>query len=125
MGLLRPHEARDLRIGDFLTPSRLLSVDLVMFVTLHAPNMRRITAKRTYARVDQRGFVDFADAYVNTQLPSSPVFHCTYAHFRQTFRVIAAELGIPIKGPLALSWGSCHPGGATWLLRATDNPEVV
>ena len=30
-----------------------------------------------------------------------------------------------MDGPLALSWGSCRPGGATGLLRATDNPESV
>jgi len=125
LGLLRAHEIRNLTFGDFLTPTRLLSEECTLFVTIRAPKMRRITAKRSHTRIDQPGFVAFADAYVDLQPSAAPVFSGTHAQFRTLFRVLTAELGIPVDGPLSLSWASCRPGGATWLLRATDNPEVV
>ena len=87
--------------------------------------MRRVTAKRAYTRIDQPGFVDFADAFVAHFPAAAPVFNGTYAQFRAAFRALGAELGLPLDGPLALTWGSCRPGGATWLLRASDNPELV
>ena len=121
--LLRAQEIRNLRFHDFLTPSRLLSADQVLLITVRSPKMRRITAKRTYTRIDQPGFVDYADAYVAHFPALAPVFNGTYAQFRAAFRALGAELGLPLDGPLALTWGSCRPGGATWLLRAFDNPE--
>ena len=125
LGLLRAQEIRNLRFHDFLTPTRLMAADPVLLITVRAPKMRRITAKRSYTRVDQPGFVDFADAYVAHFNPTIAVFNGTYAQFRHIVRALAAELGLPLDGPLALTWGSCRPGGATWLLRASDNPELV
>ena len=125
LGLLRAQEIRNLRFGDFLTPSRLLSADPILLVTVRAPKMRRITAKRAYTRIDQQGFVDFADALVPWYPDGAQVFNGSYSQFRLALRALAAELGLPLDGPLALTWGSCRPGGATWLLRAFDNPELV
>ena len=71
-------------------------MDLVLFVTIRAPKMRRITAKRSYTRVDHPGFVEFADAYVALHPATTPVFGGNYAQFRNLFRVLAAELGIPV-----------------------------
>ena len=66
---------------------------------------------------------------VNAYVPEEPsddyVFNRSYALFRSTFLALLREVGLPVAGPLALTWGSLRPGGATWLLRATDSPETV
>ena len=87
--------------------------------------MRRITARRAYTRVDEPGFVNFADAFIPEKVDGRFMFDGSYAAFRNVFNAIAREVGLPAAGTLALSWGSLRPGGATWLLRATDNPELV
>ena len=125
LGLLRPHEIRRLRFSDFMTPSRLMSRLPCLFVTVQAPKMRRITAKRAYTRIDEPGFVLFADAFISNDPPASFIFDGSYAQFRVAFQALAREVGLPLAGPLALSWGSLRPGGATWLMRKTDNPELV
>ena len=73
LGLPRLHEIRCLTFGDLLTPSRLLSSDLILLITTRAPKMRRIAAKRSYTRIDQEGFVDFADVFAAGRSPSTPL----------------------------------------------------
>ena len=125
LGLLRPHEIRSLRFSDFLTPRRLLSPVQCLLVTVRAPKMRRIAAKRAYTRIDESGFVRFADALVPLVAPDAFVFDGSYAQFREAFLAIVRELHLPTAGPAALSWGSLQPGGATCLIRKTDSPDLV
>ncbi len=125
LGILRPHEIRQLRYADFQTPTLLMSTRATLFITVRAPKMRRITAKRAYTRIDELGFVRFADAFIGEAPLEGFIFGGSYAHFRLVFRALLQELRLPVDGPLALSWGSCRPGGATWLLRAADDPELV
>ena len=125
LGLLRPHEIRQLRFCDFQTPKHLGSSAEKLYVTIAAPKMRRVTAKRSYTRIDEIGFVNFANAYVPEQASSDPIFSGPYSLFRDVFIAMLREVGLPTRGPLALTWGSLRPGGATWLLRVTDSPEAV
>jgi len=67
--LLCPHEFRQLRFTDSLTPTRMLSGQSVLFVTVQAPKPCRIGAKRAYARIDKVGIVDFVDAFVPERPP--------------------------------------------------------
>ncbi len=125
LGILRPHEIRQLRYADFQTPTLLMHTRATLFITVRAPKMRRITAKRAYTRVDEPGFVDFADAFIGERPREGFIFGGSYAHFRLVLRALLIELHLPVDGPLALTWGSCRPGGATWLLRASDDPDLV
>ena len=65
LGLLRAQEIRNLTFNDFLTPSRLMSTDPILLITVRSPKTRRIAAKRAYTRIDQPGFVD-------SRTPTSP-----------------------------------------------------
>ena len=126
LGLLRPSEIRALRFNDFLTPRRLMSrSSKPLLITIRAPTMRRVTARRAYTRIDELGFIDFVDAYIGEDPSDQFVFNGTYATFRFAFQALAREVGLPTAGPIALSWGSLRPGGATWMLQSTDNPELV
>ena len=125
LGLLRPHEIRSLRFVDFQTPSKLMSSAPCAYITIRAPKMRRITARRSYTRVDDPAFVSFLDAYIGDDGSNEFIFNGGYHIFRRMFKALADELRLPRSGALALSWGSLRPGGATWLLRAADSPELV
>ena len=87
--------------------------------------MRRITAKRAYTRIDESGFVRFADAFVPVVAPETYVFDGNYAQFRAAFIAITRELRLPSSGSASLTWGFLRPGGATWLIRKTDSPDLV
>ena len=77
------------------------------------------------APLKSAGFVEFADALMGEAPIDAFIFRGAYAMFRDTFREMARELGLPMDGPPALTWGSRRRGGAAWLLRVTNNPELV
>ena len=125
-GMLRVHELRDLTFGDYLTPSALLRGGCTVYVTIGRPKMRRIAARRGYARLDEPGLADFVEAMTHAYASEDLVFPGTYAQLRQAMLAMCAELGLPSESRRGgLSWGSLRAGGATWLFQATDSPELV
>ena len=125
MGLLRVHELRWLRYESFATPQRMFTLDATMFVTIQKPKMRRLTARRSYVRVDDPGVISFAEGLAAVFPPAAFVYYGTYAQLRAVFLALCSELGVPGGAPDGLSLGSLRPGGATWLYRATDSSEAV
>ena len=69
--------------------------------------------------------MDFADVIVAAACGPDLIFTGGYATFCRLFEALCAELRLPRGGPHHLSWGSLRPGGATWLLRRFDDPELV
>ena len=125
MGLLRVHELRWLRFGSFMSPRRLLNDDSVMFIIIEKPKMRRMTARRSYVRIDDPAIIALADAVVEDRPDDSFLFNGSYQQLRAVFNAICAELRLPHGAPQGLTLGSLRPGGATWLYRGTDNTELV
>ena len=126
LGLLRVHELRGLCAMDVLTPQRLLSdAGSPAFVVIGKPKMRRVTARRTYVRIDDGGFIDFMEAMVAVIPVEAPLFSGTFARMRRAFEAICSELGLPLSGCMALSWASLRPGGATWMFERTQDPALV
>ena len=125
LGLLRVHEFRSLTYGYFLTPSRLLSAAGPMYITVVKPKMRRLTARRSYTRIDDPTFVLFAEAFAASGRDSQLIFQGPYARLRRIFIAICEAVGLAPHDGHGLSWGSLRPGGATWLYRCTDNSELV
>ena len=95
--------------------------DRVMYITIGRPKLRRLTARRAYARIDKPGFVDFATKLVERYDPDASVFPGSYAQLRSIFIL----LGVPAGFADGLSWGSLRLGGASWLYRVTDDSELV
>ena len=88
--------------------------------------MRRVTARRGYARLDELGLTDFIETMTKSYAATDLVFPGTYAQLRQAMLAMCAELGLPSESRRGgLSWGSLRAGGATWLFQATDSPELV
>ena len=96
-----------------------------MFVVIRRPKMRRLTARRAYVRIDDARFIEFVDAFLMHQRDAERIYPGTYYQLRAVFGVVCEHLGLPLAGANALSLGSFRPGGATWLYRSTDSPEIV
>ena len=125
LGLLRVHELRMLRCGSFLTPSRLLSDDPVVFIVIDRPKMRRLGARRAYTRIDDPAIVALAEAFAPHFAPDALLFNESYTALRTIFSAICCELHLPHGSQDGFTLGSLRPGGATWLYRVTDNSELV
>ena len=125
MGMLRPHELRALRVADLLTPRRLLSDFPSMYIVIATPKMRRLTARRSYTRVDEPGFIAYADSLCALLPDEAFLFPGSYAQLRLLFNHLCLALGVPTGAPNGLTLGSLRPGGATWLYRLTDDSEKV
>ena len=108
-----------------MTPRLLMSDFPVMFVIIERPKMRRLAARRAYARIDDPMIIAFADAYAARGPPDAFVFDGTYHELRAIFMAICREVGLPVGGADGLSLGSLRPGGATWLYKVTDDSELV
>ena len=88
--------------------------------------MRRLTARRGYARLDEPGLCDFIEAMCTVFAPTDLVFPGTYEQLRRALFFMCRELGLPTESRSGgLTWGSLRAGGATWLYRGTENPELV
>ena len=125
-GMLRVHELRGLTFGDFVTPTALMSSAPTVYVTIQRPKMRRVTARRGYARLDEPGLTEFIEAVTSVYASSDLVFPGSYAQFHRAMVALCRELGLPTESQRGgLSWGSLRAGGATWLYRATESSELV
>ena len=61
-------------------------------------------------------------------LPNEHLWPWSSQTFRNRFKTLLASLDIPtsvVNGCRPLDPGSLRPGGATWLLQATENSELV
>ena len=126
LGLLRVGELQHLTFGCFLTPSRLLLGGHTTYITIGKPKMRRVTARRSYTRIDQPGYTDFVEHMIAFFAADANVFPRSYLQFRSAMRALCDELELPSESRRGgLTWGSLRPGGATWLYRITDNPDLV
>lgn len=96
-----------------------------MFVVIQKPKMRRLGPRRSYVRIDEPGFIEFVDALLPWLPESGPIYHGTYDHLRLLFRALCDELSLPTSGESPLTLGSLRPGGATWLYRRADSPDLV
>ena len=102
LGLLRPHEMLSLSPAELLTPSRMLASLGPMFVIIRRPKMRRLTAKRSYVRIDEPGFIDFVDAF----LAWAPAHHRIFL------------------GGIMTSHGSSRTCAATWGCRLKESRRL-
>ena len=104
--MLRVHELRALTFADFLTPSALMGRGPTVYVTIGRPKMRRLTARRGYARLDEPGLKDFTEAMVSSYDGADLAFPGTYAQLRRALFLMCRELGLPSESRRGgLSWG--------------------
>eukprot|EP00435_Cladocopium_sp_Y103_P022064 s3889_g5.t1 len=139
-----PHEAAVimlgwagiLRIGEVLAATRaelVLPCDAVpgtsfALLMVRQPKTRGRSANHQAARVDQQDVIEFLNAMYGRSSPEVKLWPFSASTLRKRFGQLLAALKLPTEKSLGyqpFSLGSLRPGGATWLLHATEQPELV
>ena len=125
-----------MRIGEVLCAKRrdlILPTDAApgtsfLLIVIQQPKTRGRAARHQAARVDQEDIIRFISAVYKDAPPDFPLWPMSAATLRKRFASLLHALGLPsTKGGHARPFdlGSLRPGGATFLLHQTENPEYV
>ena len=100
------------------------------FVIIPRPKTRRLAARQQTARIDPVDAVRLITATFARLQPADRLWPLSLRAFRSRFEALLSALGLPTKGensgggrPLELP--SLRGGGATALLQATEDSELV
>ena len=125
-----------MRIGEVLQASR---ADLILpqdqapgfdFILLRIkePKTRGRHARHQAARIDQSDVVALVSAVYGPMAPSEALWPFSAATLRKRFNALLAALDLPTEkkaGAQPFTLGSLRPGGATFLLFASESSELV
>eukprot|EP00435_Cladocopium_sp_Y103_P075270 s60_g55.t1 len=125
-----------MRIGEVLAASReelVLPGDCApgtsfALVMIKMPKTRGRAARHQAARIDQEDIIRFLSAMYAEAPKSTMIWPYSAATLRKRFSEVLKALQLPTEkegSQKPFSLGSMRPGGATWLLHATENSEVV
>ena len=125
-----------MRIGEVLAATRaqlVLPGDAApgtsfMLVMITAPKTRGRSAKHQAARIDQCDVIRFLTAMFGAAPPTAKIWPFSSATLRKRFVAILKALQLPtqrVGSTRPFDLGSMRPGGATYLLHLTENPEYV
>ena len=127
-GILRIGEVLQSCRRDLVLPSDSVPGFSFILLKIKEAKTRGRSAKHQSARVDQPDLIDLISAVYGPLKPDEPLWPWSAATLRKRFNLLLEELGLPTKRcgqarPFDLA--SLRPGGATWLLHATENSEIV
>ena len=139
-----PHEAAVLligwtgimRIGEVLAATRaelILPCDSApgttfALVVIRQPKTRGRSARHQAARIDQADVIQFLTRMYGRADSAEPLWPYSASTLRKRFSQLLGALRLPVKrcdGHRPFDLGSLRPGGATWLLHQTEQPELV
>ena len=125
-----------MRIGEILSATRaelILPGDAApgtsfALVMIKMPKTRGRSAKHQAARIDQEDVVTFLAAVYKDAGRNAPLWPFSASTLRKRSSCLLEALQLPSKklnGVRPFDLGSMRPGGATWLLHATEDSELV
>eukprot|EP00435_Cladocopium_sp_Y103_P018494 s3398_g4.t1 len=139
-----PHEAAVIligwtgimRIGEILAATRaelVLPCDSIpgttfALVIIKQPKTRGRSARHQAARIDQSDVIQFLTAMYGRAPSTDLLWPFSASTLRKRFSQLLAALELPVhrtSGMRPFDLGSLRPGGATWLLHCTEQPELV
>ena len=127
-GLLRIGEVLQSQRGDLVLPQDSAPGITYAMLKIKEPKTRGRHARHQAARVDQSDIVALLTAVYGPMAPTEALWPFSAATLRKRFRALLNAVGLPTekaKGVLPFSLGSLRPGGATHLLNACENSELV
>ena len=127
-GILRAGEGLKALRRDLLLPGDSLGMNDFALLAIEESKTRFSVARHQCAKVDSADMLRVLKLAFELLLPSERLWPWSSQTFRNRFRTILTSLGLPtttINGCKPLDVGSLRPGGATWLLQATENSELV
>ena len=127
-GILRAGEGLNALRRDLLLPADSLGMNDFALLALEESKTRFSVARHQCAKIDSADMLRVLRLAFEHLLPTEKLWPWSNQTFRNRFRTLLASLGLPtsnVNGVKPLEVGSLRPGGATWLLQATENSELV
>ena len=127
-GLMRIGEVLSATRGDLVLPCDSIPGTTFALVIIRQPKTRGRSAKHQAARIDQSDIISFLTAVYEKADRQELLWPFSASTLRKRFGQLLAALELPVKRDGVLSCfdlGSLRPGGATWLLHRTEQPELV
>ena len=127
-GLLRIGEVLQSKRADLVLPGDSAPGVSFALLKIQEPKTRGRHARHQAARVDQSDIVSLLNAVYGPMAPHEALWPFSAATLRKRFNALLNAVGLPCEkrdGKLPFSLGSLRPGGATFLLQACENSELV
>eukprot|EP00435_Cladocopium_sp_Y103_P046805 s630_g13.t1 len=127
-GIMRIGEVLQAKRSDLILPSDSAPGFDFVLLRIQEPKTRGRHAKHQAARVDQSDVVSLLSAVCGPMAPHEALWPYSAATLRKRFNQLLLAIGLPTErkdGVAPFSLGSLRPGGATWLLHASESSELV
>ena len=127
-GVMRIGEVLAARRKDVVFPSDAAPGTSFMLIIIRTPKTRGRSAHHQAARIDQVDVIRFLEAMYKDAPDESSIWPYSAATLRKRFKLLLEALQLPFSKGVAgrpFDLGSMRPGGATWMLHQTENPEYV
>ena len=127
-GILRVGEALQATRADLILPEDQAPGFSFALLRIKEPKTRGRHARHQAARIDQSDVVALLSAVYGPMAPSEALWPYSAATLRKRFSALLGALSLPTekKGEIQpFTLGSLRPGGATFLLHASESSELV
>eukprot|EP00435_Cladocopium_sp_Y103_P039111 s1573_g10.t1 len=127
-GLLRIGEVLQSQRSDLILPEDSAPGTSFALLKIKEPKTRGRHARHQAARVDQSDVISLLAAVYGPLAPHEALWPYSAATLRKRFASLLLAVGLPTEkkaGVAPFSLGSLRPGGATFLLHACENSELV
>ena len=127
-GLCRPGEVVAACRKYLVLPSDVFDSQRFALLRIEEPKTRRRAARHQAAKVDLPDLLEVLKIAFATLDPEQQLWPFSGQTFRTRFQKLCDVLGLPDgkrSGKKGLELGSFRPGGATWLLQYSENPDLV
>ena len=127
-GLCRPGEVVAATRRHLVLPRDVVFGQAFILLRIEEPKTRRRAAKHQSSKVDLPDLVQIIEIAFGSLNPGEKLWPFSGQTLRARFRKVCEALDLQSSGLLKkaqLDLSSFRPGGATWLLQSSDNPELV
>ena len=127
-GLLRIGEALSAGRRDLLLPKDVAHTSDFVLLSIKEPKTRFSAARHQSVKVDQPDLVELITLGFQHLRPDEKLWNMSAQALRTRFKQICYALELPCQprlGVLHLELSSLRAGGATWLMLASDDSELV
>ncbi|CAE7191860.1 unnamed protein product [Symbiodinium microadriaticum] len=125
-GLLRIGEVVSATRRDLILPSDASPGTTFALLQIRAPKTRGRAAKHQASHVDPPDAVQLLELAFGHLQPAARLWPMSSGALRRRFRLLQSRFGLVHNdGSPHFDLSSFRPGGATWMLHCTENPDLV
>ncbi len=126
-GILRTGEAPNAFRYDLLLPEDTHGTNRYALLSIAEPKTRYSAARHQSSKIDSADLIRVLSIAFAKLSPNEKLWPMSGQTLRNSFKAILTSLGLMTihPGMQMLDLASLRPGGATWLLQATEQSELV